>query len=174
MEWKRYDRNDYWGVIANAIIYDDGKYNYIETPNVTLSVDKLTFNVGAIADVKVFKDKDGNDKSIKIWFNDGTFTQATVQGDDKFNLENGITICMLKKMLGGGDDATKRYNNLVRDIVRVYNTKTDEERKTRAKREAIEKKREKRALKKARKAERKRQEQINMIAEAIRIANGEK
>ena len=53
-----------------------------------------------------------NDRVVIVYFTDGTFTKSVCSTNDKFDIDVGITICILKKMLGG----TKNYNDLIRNV----------------------------------------------------------
>ena len=53
-----------------------------------------------------------NDRVVIVKFADGSFTKAVCSPNDKFDIDVGITVCLLKKILGG----TNEYNNLIRKI----------------------------------------------------------
>lgn len=53
-----------------------------------------------------------NDRVVIVKFADGSFTKAVCSPNDKFDIDVGITVCLLKKVLGG----TNEYNNLIRKI----------------------------------------------------------
>lgn len=53
-----------------------------------------------------------NDRVVIVKFADGSFTKAVCSANDKFDIDVGITVCLLKKVLGG----TNAYNNLIRKI----------------------------------------------------------
>ena len=53
-----------------------------------------------------------NDRVVIVKFSDGSFTKAVCSPNDKFDIDVGITVCLLKKVLGG----TNEYNNLIRKI----------------------------------------------------------
>lgn len=57
-----------------------------------------------------------NSKVVKITYGDGTFTKAVCSENDVFDLDTGITICLIKRILGGGDCGNKNYNNLIRSV----------------------------------------------------------
>ena len=109
-------------------------------------------------------------------FADGTSAKAVLSDDDKFSLEQGISICITKKMLsdhtnGHGSSA---YNKLIDYAMKVYKNKEknikaieESEKKTKeAERKRAEKLRKKRAKRKAKL----REEQIEIQAEAYRRA----
>lgn len=67
-----------------------------------------TVNGGVdITDIQIY-----NNKVVKVVFSDGTFTKAVCGENDQFDLDIGITICVIKKM--AGKDGHKWYNNLIR------------------------------------------------------------
>ena len=51
------------------------------------------------SDVRIIRDKEGFSIGVGIDFADGTKQKAICMPDDTFNLEQGITICLFKKML---------------------------------------------------------------------------
>lgn len=53
-----------------------------------------------------------NDRVVIVKFADGSFTKAVCSPNDQFDIDMGITVCLLKKVLGG----TAEYNNLIRKI----------------------------------------------------------
>lgn len=66
-----------------------------------------------------------NDRVVKLTFTDGTFTKAVCGKNDIFDLDTGITICLIKKMLG--NNGHKKYNDLLRNIHKLM--ELNEERK---------------------------------------------
>ena len=53
-----------------------------------------------------------NERVVIVKFVDGTFTKAVCSPNDKFDIDMGITVCLMKKVLGG----STQYNNLIRRI----------------------------------------------------------
>lgn len=132
------------------------------------------FNKNAIERIMVIKDsKTGLDHGVKVWFKDGTYTQAVCQGDDKFDFDTGITICMMKKILGGKQNGNYAYNKMIRDVRKKYKDMCVEDEKQKEIEAMIERKRAKRAKKKLAKEARKRQEKIDILAEAIKKATAQ-
>ena len=70
-----------------------------------------------------------NDRVVKVTFGDGSFTKSVCSENDKFDLDVGITICLMKRMLG--KDGNKKYNNAIRRIHKIMedNLKAKEEEK---------------------------------------------
>lgn len=119
-------------------------------------------NVNQIADVTVY-----NDRVVKVTFADGSFTKAVCSANDIFDLDTGITVCLLKKVLETeAGNGTKVYNNLLRGI---HNMMEQKEKAKEAERKAKIEAREKYKKAKARK-ERKKQEARNDQIDAIAFA----
>ncbi len=110
-----------------------------------------------------------NNRVVLVRFADGTFTKSVCAPNDTFDIDTGIMVCLIKKLLGDG--GTKIYNDALRHIHKVMdlnekNTKIAKERIAKRKAENIRINAEKKAAK-----ERKRQERIEEISEAIKLAN---
>ena len=122
--------------------------------------------VNQVTDVTVY-----NDRVVKVTFADGSFTKAVCSENDIFDLDTGITVCLLKKVLGNeSNDGTKVYNNLLRGI---HNMMEQKEKAKEAERKAKIEAKEKRKKAKARKERRKqeaRNDQIDTIAFAVQKA----
>lgn len=115
-----------------------------------------------IADVRVY------DKTVVVMFTDKTKTSAVLDSVDTFSVDQGISVCITKKLLG--EDGSSLYNKLVARALKVIkkNKKVAEDEK---KKKAEDKKA--RELKKARAKRRKakkREDSINIQAEAIKRA----
>lgn len=67
-------------------------------------------NLG-IEKVEVF-----NNKCTKVTFNDGSFETTVVQGEDKFDLETGISMCVAYHAVGGKN----RFYKAVRGGIHTY------------------------------------------------------
>lgn len=122
---------------------------------------------------KVAKVETYNDRVVKVTFVDNTFTKSVCSPNDRFDIDVGITICLMKRWLG--KDGNKLYNNMIRDIHKTmeHNEKA-KEKAAEEKRERIRKQR-KEELKKAAKKAKERQEQIDIqktaMVEAMRVIN---
>ena len=115
-----------------------------------------------IADVRVY------DNTVVVMFTDKTKTSAVLDSIDTFTVEQGISVCVTKKLLG--EDGNSLYNKLVTRALKVIKRKKKAE-ETAAKKKAEDKKA--RELKKARAERRKakkHEESINVQAEAIKRA----
>lgn len=67
--------------------------------------------ISDITDVKV------HNKTVLVTFKDGTKTVAVLDDEDKFSLEQGISICITKKLLGENGSAI--YNKLIKRALKV-------------------------------------------------------
>ena len=83
-----------------------------------------------------------NDRVVIMRFGDGSFTKAICTENDakngKFDVDMGITICLIKKILGETDGKKKAYAKLIRDIHKMMDeqdkqAKEEEQRKANAK-----------------------------------------
>ena len=129
------------------------------------------------SDVRIIRNKEGFSIGVEIDFADGTKQKAICMPDDTFNLEQGITICLFKKMLTYGcyieeEYVTGVYNKLVKHAIKVRENRLKaEEEVKKAKEEAkLQEQRfqEKRCKTKAKRAKRASERRINEMAEAIR------
>ena len=84
--------------------------------------------IPTINDVKVY----GN--VVIVQFNDGTEEKAVTNGEDQFSLEQGVSICITKKLLSGmtSGHGHEAYNKLVNYAMRVYNKNRSAEKKAKA------------------------------------------
>lgn len=129
------------------------------------------------SDVRIIRDKEGYSIGVEIDFADGTKQKAICMPDDTFNLEQGITICLFKKMLTYGchieeQYVTGVYNKLIKHAIKIRNKriKAEEEAKKAEEEAKLQEQRfqEKRRKAKIRQAKRKSERRINELAEAIR------
>lgn len=112
---------------------------------------------GGIADVKVY-----NDRAVVVTFADGTSTKAVCDKDDTFCLETGITVCLMKKMLGGQEEGTRLYSKIIRGALRVYRESEKREAEEQAEKEAEKQRKRKAELKRAAKRLRRKEEAIDI------------
>jgi uncharacterized membrane protein YcgQ (UPF0703/DUF1980 family) len=115
-----------------------------------------------IEDIKVIVPN----KVVEITFVDGIKEKVVCKETDTFSLENAITICLAKKILGG----SSKYNNFIRKTVKDYNKKIEQEKKDKVLAEQIAKKKAKNLEKKKarleRKAQKEKEKQIEIQKEA--------
>lgn len=109
-----------------------------------------------IKDYKVYEDR-----AVIVEFEDGTKEKAVCNEDDKFDLERGITICVLKHIFGADvyKSIVKTAMNQVKAVDKAKEDKKKEE-------ELIIRKKAKAARKKTRRLERKRKERVAEMKEA--------
>lgn len=101
-------------------------------------------------------------KVVEVTFVDGDKQKAVCQEPDVFSLEQAISICLTKHMLGG----TGAYNKAVKNGVKVYKENQKEMCRIKAEEELLAKRRAKRAEYMKRRANRRREEQIEIQKEA--------
>ena len=142
-------------------MYKDGKFS-----------GSVSF-MASIDDVRVFNDGNGNPAAIRVDFSDGTYTTAVRQGDDVFSFEQGVAVCITKKILGTviNSDGGSLYNKLIHYGCKVYEENRKAERRWKECEDQDRARKKKLAEKKRRRDERKaekvRDEQINVQKEAI-------
>lgn len=125
--------------------------------------------VPGITDVKSY-----DNKTTVVFFSDGTKEHANCSDDDTYSLEYGISICLLKKLLGGNDT----YKKIVNAAAKSYREKlaAEEAEKLRKKEEhEARMKEEQESARRRKEAEARREaeeteKQINIMAEAFRRA----
>lgn len=106
-----------------------------------------------------------NERVVKVTFVDDTFTKSVCSPNDRFDVDVGITICLMKRWLG--KDGNRLYNNMIRDIHKTMEqNEKAKQKEADEKRERIRKQR-KAELKKAAKKAKERQEQIDIQKAAM-------
>ena len=123
-----------------------------------------------IIDVKVI-----NDKVIIVTFIDGTQTKAVCDKDDTFNLEVGIGICITKRLMSDDEQTgNSMFNKTIKNALKVMK-RNEQLEKTRKEIEEEEKRiADKIKRKKEKRAEKRRQKKIQMMADAILLAEKKK
>lgn len=101
-------------------------------------------------------------KVVEVTFVDGDKQKSVCQEPDVFSLEQAISICLTKHLLGG----TSAYNKAVKSGIKVYEEKQKAECIAKAEEERIAKRRVKRDAYMKRRAEKRREEQIEIQKEA--------
>ena len=114
---------------------------------------------------KVVKVDTYNDRVVKVTFSDGTFTKSVCGKNDIFDLDVGITICVMKKVMG--KDGHKLYNNMIRDIHETMEKNEKKAEKEKQLKAEFKRRQRKAELKKAAKKAKARQEQIDIQKTAI-------
>jgi len=123
--------------------------------------------VPEIIDVKTI-----NNKVVIVTFIDGTQTKAVCDKDDTFNLEVGIGICITKRLMSNDEQTgNSMFNKTIKNALKVM--KRNEQLEQTRKEIAEEEKRveEKIKRKKEKRAEKRRQKKIQMMADAILLAD---
>lgn len=125
------------------------------------------YGLPEIIDVEVI-----NNCVTVVTFSDGTKEKAVLDKADTFNLEQGISICITKKLLAQitGFGGTKVYNGLIKRAIKKYNAHLDSIEAQKQIDEQKKKKYEKIAAKKAKRKAAQREARINEQAEAYRRA----
>lgn len=146
---------EYTGKKIIAHLFEDG-------------VEKRSTNLPEITDIKVYHSKDG--AALLVTFGDNSFVTAVTRGSDEYSLENGLSICLAKKLLGdkcgGWTYSNNVYNKWMEHALKTVTNL--EKKKEEAKKKEEEHKRflEKVAEKKRRRAERRKQKAIEIQKEA--------
>ena len=113
-----------------------------------------------------------NDRVVKVTFKDGSFTKSVCSDNDTFDLDVGITICILKRVMG--KNGHKLYNNMMRDIHKIMDENEKDKEKARKEKAERKTKQRKTELKAAAKKAKARQEQIDIqktaFVEALRVS----
>lgn len=115
-----------------------------------------------ITDVRVY------DNTVVVMFADKTKTSAVLDAVDTFSVEQGISVCITKKLLG--EDGNSLYNKLVTRALKVIKRKQRAAEDAAKKKEADKKARELKKARAERRKAKKREENINIQAEAIKRA----
>lgn len=101
------------------------------------------------------------DKVVEVTFGDGLKEKAVCQAGDTFSLEQAITICLTKHLMGG----SSKYNNTISKAVKDYDKKLRRIEANKAEKERINKKKAKRlAYQQRREEKRKEAERAEQIA----------
>ena len=109
-----------------------------------------------------------NDRVVKVTFDDGSFTKSVCQENDIFDLDVGITICLIKKMLDTGKgDGTRVYNDIIRDAHKLINDKENEKIEKQMEKEKEKKKAHKVMMKKQAKKMKAKEEAIDIQKQAF-------
>lgn len=156
--------------------------NMIKIENVSVKYETKTF-----VD-KTKRDENGNYVVTKkempvatiVLFENGSTQTAYCDENDDFNLETGISICVtreLMKRLYGIKDDTSAYNKIIRHGMKTYKNhcKVIEKTKKRiAEQKTIERNRKiKEQKRREKRAAKKKEREIEILAEAIRRANAD-
>lgn len=109
-----------------------------------------------------------NDRVVKMTFSDGTFTKSVCQENDIFDLDVGMTVCLIKKMLGDKNESgTKKYNDIIRKLHRLIEDKENEKIEQKIKKDLQKKKARKAQMNKQAKKMKAKEEAIDIQKQAI-------
>lgn len=117
-----------------------------------------------IKDITVY-----NDSVVVVEFADGTKEKAVLSDEDNFSLEQGVSICLTKKIVGGSSIYNKLIDYMLLKYEHIKKQKADEEAALKSEKEKKRKYAEKKAMKKAAK----REEQVRIMQEAFSRALAE-
>lgn len=129
-----------------VVYYKDGYKNFTRT----LMPD--------VADVEVVQ------RTVIVRFMDGTKTKATLDSEDAFSLEQGISICLTKKLLG--KDGSSIYNKLIERALKVKKKNEDARFKAKLEEEELKRRKAKYQAQREKRKQRRREEAIAIQAEA--------
>ena len=158
-------------VTGSRMIKEDGevKFAYDTSGRFSIVTDAV---IPEIEDVQSI-----NDKVVIVKFADGTSEKAVLSENDTFSLEQGVSICITKKILNKvlkGASGTSAYNKLVDYGLKVYDKKQKEIKEAiaakKAEKEAEQRKIDRIRKKRAKHKAKLREEQIAIQAEAYRRA----
>ena len=137
----------------------------IMSGNIYVNRYKNGFSVGRKLVMSDIKDVTVYHNTVIVTFADNTKTVAAMDPEDKFDLEQGISICITKKLLG--DNGTSIYNKLIKRAFKIMNN--NEAARIKAEEEKAEKKRRDEAYiaKKKKIKAKKREAEIELCKEAI-------
>lgn len=103
-----------------------------------------------------------NDHVVVVEFVDGTSEKAVLHPEDQFSIEQGISICITKKLVGG----SSIYNKLIDRAIKIMINNDAERTKKEQEEEARKERKKKNDEKKARRKAAKREEYIETQKEA--------
>lgn len=115
-----------------------------------------------------------NNRVVKVTFADGTFTKAVCSENDNFDLDMGITICAMKRLLGtNSENATREYNRFINSVHSIMEKNTLKKLAEETQKVKKKNKQRKAELKRAAKKLKAREEQIDIQKQAILRAQKE-
>lgn len=161
---------------AENFVVCDGEYivsKTYESDKLTNTETKTVANIMPdIMDVNVvFRDEKA--RVVRVLFADGLTEKAVLSPSDNFSLEQGISICITKKLLSDitGGYGTPVYNKIIKHAIQVMNKNSEailqQKREQEEAKERIQRKEAKRAARKAAKKTKEREEAITIQKEAF-------
>ena len=94
-----------------------------------------------------------NNHAVIVEFVDGTSEKAVLHPEDQFSIEQGISICITKKLVGGSSIYNKLIDRAIKIMINNDAEKTKKEQEEEARKERKKKNDEKKARRKAAKRE---------------------
>lgn len=116
---------------AKTLLYQDRKCLNVKIADKDGYVDKQKYLMSDIEDVSVVCNN-GEKRVVKIKFADGQTEKAVLDADDTFSLEQGINVCIAKKLfseIAGCEHGGSIYNKVIDRAVKKYNQKLKAEQK---------------------------------------------
>lgn len=132
---------------------------------------RSAYFMSQIKDWKVVPNEE-NPRGIVMYFMDGTSERVVTRGEDKFDLDVGIQMCLFKKMISErtNGNGSSVMNKLVLHAKKVKKNNERFLEKTEAEEAERKRVRANMIAKKQRRAARRKKEQVEMMAEAYRKA----
>lgn len=128
--------------------------------------DDWTTGLPAVKKVETY-----NDRVVKVTFIDDTFTKSVCSENDHFDLDVGITICCMKRLLG--KNGTRKYNDILRHVHDVMKKNENAKIEAQIAKEKEKAKKRKAELKQAVKKLKAKKEQVDIYKQAILEAHAE-
>lgn len=110
------------------------------------------------------KDVIVHNHTVLVMFADGTKTVAVLDEEDEFNLEQGISICITKKLLG--QDGSSIYNKLIKRALKVKKQNEKAAEKAEKDKKEAKLRKEKALARHKQKVAKRREEEIELHKEA--------
>lgn len=130
---------------------------YIVYPRDMMTIGSARVRLPKITNIEMY-----NDRVVKVTFDDGSFTKSVCQENDIFDLDVGITVCLMKKMLDDGKgNGTRIYNDIIRNAHKLINDKENEKIEKQMEKEKQRKKAHKAIMKKQAKKMKAKEEAID-------------
>lgn len=181
MTFKKSELLGDWYIMENEInnkpsaeVFADGKtrtrmYETLTGVHILTQDSKVKTVIPAIVKVKPI-----NNRVVIVEFADGTQEKAVLTKEDTFSLEQGISICITKKLLSniiGSGNGSSVYNKLIDYAIKKYEDDIAYEKELAEieakEKQAAEKKERKKQAKEKKQQDKYRQDYIDAICEAV-------
>lgn len=159
---------------SNTFLYDGYEYTRVIHREDNGCVTYRPF-MSQIKDYKVIPNEE-NPRGIVMYFMDGTSERVVTRGEDKFDLDVGIQMCLFKKMISErtNGNGSSVMNKLVLHAKKVKKNNERFLEKNAAEEAERNRVRANQIAKKQRRTARRKKEQVEMMAEAYRKAMNSK